>query len=132
MSLIVSLVMSLTIFRRRISPLRSETFPVKVGEYADGTPIGLTVRVKVGNRDGPRIAMLGLQHGDEYCGLEISNRVFDDVEPTEFRGSIISIPVSNPLAFNASERASPPSMGYENLNMNRVWPGDSKGLLMER
>jgi predicted deacylase len=73
-----------------------------------------------------------VQHGDEYSGMEISNRVFDDINPKEFRGCLISIPVSNPLAFNVAERASPPPMGYENLNMNRVWPGDSKGLLMER
>ncbi len=124
--------MSLSVFRHRIKRGQSETFSVKVGEYADGTPIGLTIRVAVGSRDGPRMAMLGLQHGDEYGGMEISNRVFDSVDVKQFKGSLISIPVSNPLAFNAAERASPPPMGYENLNMNRVWPGDPKGLLMER
>jgi uncharacterized protein len=124
--------MSLSVFRHRIMRGQSKTFPVKVGEYADGTPIGLTIRVAVGSRDGPRMAMLGLQHGDEYSGMEISNRVFDSVDVKQFKGSLISIPVSNPLAFNAAERASPPPMGYENLNMNRVWPGDPKGLLMER
>jgi uncharacterized protein len=124
--------MSLSVFRHRIMRGQSKTFSVKVGEYADGTPIGLTIRVAVGSRDGPRMAMLGLQHGDEYSGMEISNRVFDSVDVKQFKGSLISIPVSNPLAFNAAERASPPPMGYENLNMNRVWPGDPKGLLMER
>ena len=124
--------MSLSVFGHRVTPGKSETFPVKVGEYADGTPIGLTMRVAVGSHDGPRITMLGLQHGDEYGGMEISNRVFDGVDPKQFKGSLITIPVSNPLAFNAAERASPPPMGYENLNMNRVWPGEPKGLLMER
>jgi predicted deacylase len=124
--------MSLSVFGHRVTPGKSETFPVKVGEYADGTPIGLTMRVAVGSHDGPRIAMLGLQHGDEYGGMEISNGVFDGVDPKQFKGSLITIPVSNPLAFNAAERASPPPMGYENLNMNRVWPGEPKGLLMER
>ena len=124
--------MSLRVFGHRVHRGRSETFQVKVGEYADGTPIGLTVRVAVGGRDGPRMAMLGLQHGDEYGGMEISNRVFDSIDPEQFKGLLVSIPVSNPLAFNAAERASPPPMGYENLNMNRVWPGDPKGLLIER
>jgi predicted deacylase len=124
--------MSLSVFGQKVLRGNSETFPVKVGECADGTPIGLTVRVVVGRHDGPRMAMLGLQHGDEYGGMEISNRVFDCVDPKQFKGSLISIPVSNPLAFNAAERASPPPMGYENLNMNRVWPGEPKGLLMER
>ena len=124
--------MPIRVFGRRISPGQAETFQVKVGEYADCTPISLTVRVAVGLREGPIMAMLGVQHGDEYSGMEISNRVFYDVNPKEFRGCLVSIPVSNPLAFNAAERASPPPMGYESLNMNRVWPGDSKGLLMER
>jgi uncharacterized protein len=44
----------------------------------------------------------------------------------------LPFPVSNPLAFNTSYRITPPSMGYENLNMNRVWPGNPKGLLTER
>jgi predicted deacylase len=124
--------MPIRVFGRRISPGQAETFQVKVGEYADCTPISLTVRVAVGTREGPIMAILGVQHGDEYSGMEISNRVFYDVNLKEFRGCLVSIPVSNPLAFNAAERASPPPMGYENLNMNRVWPGDSKGLLMER
>jgi len=33
------------------------------------------------------------------------------LDPEQFKGSLISIPVSNPLAFNAAERASPPPMG---------------------
>ena len=124
--------MSLTVFGHRVTRGSTETFQVKVGEFADGTPISLTVRVAVGARDGPSATMLGVQHGDEYGGMEISNRVFDGVDPKELKGSLTSIPVSNPLAFNSAERASPPPMGYENLNMNRVWPGDHRGLLMER
>ncbi len=124
--------MTLEAFGRTLRKGGSETFQVKVGEYADGTPISITVRARAGGRDGPRITMLGVQHGDEYGGMEIGNRVFDGVDPAEYAGSLVVIPVSNPLAFNAGERASPPPMGYENLNMNRVWPGDHGGLLMER
>ncbi|TRO47465.1 hypothetical protein E2P65_04335, partial [Candidatus Bathyarchaeota archaeon] len=47
-------------------------------------------------------------------------------------GTVIGIPVSNPLAFNEGMRVTPPSVGYENLNLNRVWPGNPEGLLMER
>ena len=39
--------------------------------------------------------MLVVQHGDEYGGMEISNMVFDGLNLGEFRGSLISIPVSN-------------------------------------
>jgi predicted deacylase len=120
------------VFGHKVPRGVAKTFQAKVGEFADGTPISLTVRVVIGTRDGPRATMLGVQHGDEYAGMEISNRIVDCLDPREFRGVLVSIPVSNPLAFNAAERASPPPMGYENLNMNRVWPGDHRGLLMER
>lgn len=124
--------MSINIFDKNIEAGKKVTFPVKVEEFADGTPISLTIRVATGVLNGPRVAMLGVQHGDEYSGMEIINRIIDTIDCKEFAGTIISIPVSNPLAFNAAERAAPPPMGYENLNMNRVWPGDSKGLLIER
>ncbi len=124
--------MTLKVFGKTFEPGEKATFPVKVAEFPDGTPIGLTVRVAAGSRDGPRVTVLGVQHGDEYGGMEIANRVFDGLNPAEMGGSVVAIPVSNPLAFNAAERASPPSMGYENLNMNRVWPGEPRGLLLER
>ena len=124
--------MTLEAFGKTLARGSSDTFRVKVGEYADGTPISITVRALAGKRDGPKITMLGVQHGDEYGGMEIINRVFDGLDPAEYAGTLLTIPVSNPLAFNAGERASPPPMGYENLNMNRVWPGDHRGLLMER
>jgi predicted deacylase len=125
-------VLSINIFGKKIKAGEKITFPAKVGEFADGTPISLIIRVAVGARNGPRLAMLGVQHGDEYSGMEIINRIIDTIDCNDLDGTIISIPVSNPLAFNAAERAALPSMGYENLNMNRVWPGDSKGLLIER
>src|SRR4030065_960438 len=124
--------MSLKIFGKSIKRATKKTFTVKVGEFADGTPISLTLRAVTGVNDGPRVSILGLQHGDEYSGMEIINRLIEGLKVGDLSGSIVAIPVSNPLAFNAAERASPPPMGYENLNMNRVWPGDSKGLLMER
>ena len=124
--------MSLKIFGKSIKRATKKTFTVKVGEFADGTPISLTLRAVTGVNDGPRVSILGLQHGDEYSGMEIINRLIEGLKVGDLSGSIVAIPVSNPLAFNAAERASPPPMGYENLNMNRVWPGDPKGLLMER
>ena len=124
--------LTLEVFDRRFSAPESGSFRVKVAEFPDGSPISMNLRFAVGAHDGPRVAMLGVQHGDEYSGMEISNRIMDAIDPRELSGSVIAVPVANPLAFNAGERASPPPMGYENLNMNRVWPGDPKGLLMEQ
>jgi predicted deacylase len=120
--------MTLTLFGRRVESGESTVLDVKVAEYTDGTPIGLKVRVAVGSGDGPRVAVLGVQHGDEYSGA----RAMDSLDPWSLSGAVIAVPVSNPLAFNTAGRETPPEIGYENLNMNRVWPGDPRGLLMAR
>ena len=104
----------------------------QVASYPDGTPIGVWVRAVKGKKDGPTLTLLGAQHGDEYSGIEIINRIIDKVDPQVLTGSILAVPVSNPLAFNTAYRITPPSIGYEHLNMNRVWPGNPKGLLTER
>jgi len=104
----------------------------EVASYPDGSPIGVWVRMVRGDKEGPTLTLLGAQHGDEYSGVEIINRIIDKVNPKELSGNLLAVPVSNPLGFNTGNRITPPSIGYENLNMNRVWPGNPKGLLTER
>lgn len=104
----------------------------EVASYPDGTPIGLWVRAVNGVKEGPTLTLLGTQHGDEYSGIEIINKIIDKIDPRELSGNIQAVPVSNPLAFNTAHRITPPSIGYEYLNMNRVWPGNPRGLLTER
>jgi len=104
----------------------------ELASFPDGTPIGIWVRMARGEKEGPTLTLLGAQHGDEYSGIEIINRIMDKVNPKDLSGNILSVPVSNPLGFNTGNRITPPSIGYENLNMNRVWPGNPKGLLTER
>ena len=120
------------VFGQNITRGEKYTFKVPVASYPNGDPISLSIRVCRGMGDGPRIAMLGVQHGDEYSGMEIINRLLDEIDPANLSGSVVTVPVSNPLAFNTAGRITPPSVGYENLNMNRVWPGNPGGLLMER
>jgi len=112
--------MTLTLFGRWVESGESTVLDVKVAEYPDGTPIGLKVRAVVGTEKGPRVAVLGVQHGDEYSGMEIANRLMESLEPRSLSGAVVAVPVSNPLAFNVSGRETPPEIGYENLNMNRV------------
>jgi len=124
--------MSNRLFNWDLKPATKFIKKVKVGEYSDGTPISLLVRVIKGTNEGPTLSMLGVQHGDEYNGMEIINRFMEQLEPQDISGTVIGIPVSNPLAFNAAGRMAPESMGWEELNMNRIWPGNPRGLLTER
>jgi len=107
-------------------------FRFGVASFPVGSPISLEVKIIVGVTEGPTVTLLGVQHGDEYNGMEVVNRLMGGLKPGDLTGTVIGIPVSNPLAINTGMRVTPPSVGYENLNLNRVWPGNPKGLLMER
>jgi len=120
------------LFDRSLRRGEETIFETGVAEFPDGTPISVTVRAISGSKEGPRLVLLGAQHGDEYSGMEIINRLMDSLDPGDISGEVVAVPVSNPLAFNTAGRVTPPSIGYENLNLNRVWPGNPEGLLMER
>jgi predicted deacylase len=120
------------LFGRSLKRGEEVIFETGVAEFPDGTPISVTVRAISGSREGKKLVLLGLQHGDEYSGMETINRLMDSLDPGDVSGEIVALPVSNPLAFNTAGRVTPPSIGYENLNLNRVWPGNPEGLLMER
>src|SRR4030067_557645 len=120
-------VVALELFRKRVDRGEKVAFKQEVASYPNGDPVAVTVRACVGVKDGPRLSMLGVQHGDEYSGMEVINRVMDSVNPSDLSGVLITVPVSNPLAFNSAERITPPGVGDENLNMNRAWPGNHGG-----
>jgi len=73
--------MSNRLFNWDLKPATKFIKKVKVGEYSDGTPISLLVRVIKGTNEGPTLSMLGVQHGDEYNGMEIINRFMEQLEP---------------------------------------------------
>jgi predicted deacylase len=58
------------LFDRSLKRGEEAIFETSLAEFPDGTPISVTVRAISGSRDGPRLALLGAQHGDEYSGMD--------------------------------------------------------------
>ena len=81
-----------------------------------------------GVRDGPRIAILGGVHGDEYEGVVAAAGVWHDTDPADLRGSLVVVSVANPPAFEAGVRASP----RDGLNLARTFPGSLTGSVTQR
>ena len=88
----------------------------------------VAVLVARGTTHGPRIAVLGGVHGDEYEGPYAVRRVVEGLDPAELRGTFVGVPHSNPPAFHAGTRTSP----LDGLNLARVFPGDESGSPTER
>lgn len=104
---------------------------VKIGEYADGTPVLLPVAVVRGQEDGPTLHVQGAIHGDEVTGTAIARRVLQQVDARDMRGRLVVVPACNPPAYLSRTRAwsSEERIGADVWRLLPGWPG---GLLSER
>lgn len=76
------------------------------------------------------VGMDAMLHGDEVNGYAVINRLFEELDPEDVSGTLIGIPVANPLALLTNQRIS--NLEYERLNLNRVFPGNADGFQIER
>jgi uncharacterized protein len=100
----------------------------EVGELASGSPVRLPIRIVNGAAEGKRLALIAALHGDEVNGIEAINRFLDELDPSTMSGSVVAVPIANPLAFMAKTRMTPTD--YERSNMNRVFPGVDGDLIV--
>jgi predicted deacylase len=88
----------------------------------------LALSVASGTRPGPTLALLAGVHGDEYEGPVAIADLLAALDPAALAGTLIAIPVANPLAFAAGTRPSP----LDGLNLARCFPGKRDGSASER
>jgi len=77
----------------------------------------------VKNGSGPGAILTGGNHGDEYEGPIALYRLANSIDVDRVTGRIFIIPALNFPAFQAATRVSP----IDNLNMNRIFPGEPTG-----
>lgn len=66
---------------------------------------------------GPRLAVMGAVHGDEVCGSHALRRIMANIDRGALvllKGSLLAIPVANPLAYEKNIR-------FTEENLNRVY-----------
>jgi len=76
----------------------------------------------------PRILVTGAIHGDEVIGTYAMRKVISLLDRRTPRGSVMFLPIANPLAFRCRERASP----VDGADLNRIFPGNQEGSVSER
>jgi len=79
------------------------------------------------NGDGPGAILTGANHGEEYEGPIALHDLANNIDIDKVRGRIFIIPMMNYPAFLAATRVSP----IDQLNMNRIFPGQSSGTITE-
>ena len=91
-------------------------------------PMNVDVFVCRGAASGPIAAILAGVHGDEYEGPSALAELAKRLRPNAMHGSVVAIPVANPMAFCTAQRTNP----EDGLNLARTFPGNRQGSPTER
>jgi predicted deacylase len=101
---------------------------IPVTTLASGHELFIPLHRLEGRSPGPTLGLSAVVHGDEPLTNEIVRQVLSTIDPAELRGTIMAVPVANPLAFESLSRNTPIDM----LDMNRNFPGNPSGWLSEQ
>jgi len=96
-----------------------------VTTMADGSELRLPLHVLQGAKPGPTLGLTGLIHGDEALpSVAIIRRIFELLDSNELAGTVMAVPVVNPLGAGLLARNTP----LDGFNMNTAFgvpPEDS-------
>jgi predicted deacylase len=103
----------------------------RLGRLPSGREVAVTVHRYVGG-DGPTVYVQAAQHGIELDGPAALRRLHERLVGADLAGEVVTVPVANPLAFDGRSYVTPAAYDAVSPNMNRRWPGDAAGSLVER
>jgi predicted deacylase len=95
--------------------------------FAEGD-VTIAYQLLVGAAARPRLAVVAGVHGDEYDGILALASLTEAIDIASLAGSLLIVPVANPLAFAAAQRRTP----ADDCDLNRVFPGNVNGTVSER
>lgn len=101
---------------------------IPVTTLANGQRLTLPMHRINGSQPGPTLGMVALIHGDEPLPNAILRRVVQEVDPNKLKGSLLVLPVANPLAYEGQTRHTP----LDGINLNRYFPGAPDGYITEQ
>jgi uncharacterized protein len=87
----------------------------------------IALHVFEADREGPTAIVQAGIHGDEVAGVHALQELLEDDALRPSRGKLIVVPVMNPAAYRARQRAAPGG-----LDLNRCFPGDGQAAERER
>ncbi|WP_254280530.1 succinylglutamate desuccinylase/aspartoacylase family protein [Haloarcula marina] len=112
-------------------PVTHATTDSTLGRLPSGAEVTVTVHRYTGG-PGPTVYVQAAQHGIELNGPAALRRLHGRLTEAALAGTVVVVPVVNPLAFDHRSYMTPSEYDVLNPNFNRVWPGDDDGSLQER
>ena len=95
---------------------------IEVMDDALGQPLELPVLVARGRRDGPVFGLTAALHGNEINGIPVIHKLFENIELTQLRGTIVAVCVVNVPGFRLHQRVMD-----NGTDLNMIFPGRAKG-----
>ncbi len=90
-------------------------------------PVCVPVLVAKGTQPGPVLALSAAIHGNELNGIPIIQKVFERINPSRMKGTLVAIPGLNVPSIQLSQRLFP-----DEEDLNRVFPGKPGGTSSEQ
>jgi len=118
----------------RLDRGQKEQKRIRAAELPDGSWVELPLMVVRGATPGPVFYLGAAFHGDEVAGVEIVGRLLTQLDPKTLRGTLLVVPVQNPLAFQIQHRFFIGHMLKSPMDQNPAdpwasFPGDPNGNL---
>jgi predicted deacylase len=117
-------------------PIRTTVHVYGEGDLVEGTD---GPELDLPADGGPVIYAQAAQHGREVNGTAVLRRLHErltdggaEAVDAELAGTLVTVPVADPLTFDRVSYTTPESLDATHSNMNRCWPGDDEGSLHER
>jgi predicted deacylase len=87
-----------------------------------GVAIRLPVMVARGKEDFPILGVTAAVHGNELNGIPVIQRLFNEIDPAELKGTIVAIPVVNIPSYVRRKRRF-----NDGVDLNHIMPGKENG-----
>ncbi len=99
---------------------------LKIVSDGFGNPISIPLIVAKGVMDGPTLGLTAAVHGNELNGIPVIQRLFNEIDVRELRGTIIGVPVVNVPSFMRKKRRF-----NDGVDLNHIMPGKANGNVSE-
>ncbi len=91
-----------------------------------GVPIKIPVIVAKGNEKGKVVGLTAAVHGNELNGIPVIQRLFNEIDIAELKGTIVGIPVLNTPSFLRKKRRF-----LDGVDLNHIMPGKENGTVSQ-
>lgn len=90
-----------------------------VRQLSDGSFLTMPAAVLSDGRNGPRMVLVAGQHGNEWNGPWMLHQLANTLNPDDIQGTVVILPIANPLAFNEGNRVP----ALDSIDLNRTYGG---------